>query len=240
MRLILFERASKMRENAKFSVHLAAVESMKYCSWLSRMLSRTQWTIFCGYSIFCIVLNKTAAKWTENLAFSLIFDALSNKINRIYLRWLCQPVQGGGTEFCNAKPCLTPLVQNTHAWRQVNFLFRLKEKWNWITGQNFSQFGENRIENDQKLIFRHFPGSGLFWSFFFTVRGYSNPELAENLYFCLIFYALSNAKNRILLDRLVRAVGRVERNFATPCTPGGVYSWEPYRTPRAPPSDIRS
>ena len=98
------------------------------------------------------------------------------------------------------------------------FFISFKEKQNWITGQNFSQFGENRIENDQKLIFRHFPRSGLFWSFFFTVRGDNKTKPAENLYFCLIFYALANAKNRILLHRLVGAVGRVERNFATPCT----------------------
>jgi hypothetical protein len=67
------------------------------------------------------------------------------------------------------------------------------------------------------MTFRHFPGSGLFWSFFSTVRGDNNAEPAQNLYFCLIFYALLNAINRILLHRLLGVVGRVERSFATPC-----------------------
>jgi hypothetical protein len=38
------------------------------------------------------------------------------------------------------------------------------------------------------------------------------------LLFCLIFCALSNSRNRILLHYLVGAAGRVERNFSTSCT----------------------
>jgi hypothetical protein len=85
----------------------------------------------------------------------------------------------------------TPSVE--YSWMTARqFFISFKEKMKldtWAFSANFK-----RTENDQKLIFRHFPVSRLFWSFFFTVRGDNNAEPAENSYFCLIFYALSNAK----------------------------------------------
>ena len=84
----------------------------------------------------------------------------------------------------------------------------------WVKFQPiWSKPHRERPKND----FSSFSKKWTFWSFFFTVCGDNRAESAENLFLCLIFKALSNAKNRILPYHLVGAVGRVERNFATPC-----------------------